>query len=272
MTATINPQAIPLDPRVTITAARKRFTHGYTYQAPINTFMGHVSGGGTRSGAVVKTGYTLRITNNEAALRSYYLSVGIFSDHANKVVRETIPRHVAHVHPGHTMEVDIELPQQGDFGNAYLIDFVISQGSQTPLAHYTPDYPLALAAEPNGPSEEDAGLDFFYVLVIFELLFVGLIFGSMASMHYHLGTWQSWGLGIGSFWGGCLLLKHASGRGLLYVLFSIIWGLMAFAKLGLMEAIGVFALSMVVHWWLRSPARAAQRDLRAKQRDVAKRM
>ncbi|MBP7252617.1 MAG: hypothetical protein KBA75_03925 [Alphaproteobacteria bacterium] len=259
MTATINPHAIPLDPRVTITVAR-------------NTFTGHVSGGGTRGGPVVKTGYTLRITNNENALRSYYFSVGIFSDHANKVVRETIPRHVAHVQSGQMMEVDIELPQREDFGNAYLIDFVISQGSQTPLAHYTPDYPLALAAEPNGPDEDDSGLDFFYFLVVIELLFVGLIVGSVASMHYHANNWVSWGSGIGSFWLGCMLLKNASGRGALYVVFSAIWALLALGKFGLLEAIGVFALSMAVHWWLRSPARAVQRALRAKRSDLANRM
>lgn len=270
MTATMNPHAIPLDPRVTITAARKKFMHGYTYQAPINTFMGNVSGGGTRGGTVVKTGYTLRITNNENALRSYYFSVGIFSDHANKVVRETIPRHVAHVHPGHTMEVDIELQHREDFGNAYLIDFVISQGSQTPLAHFTPDYPLALAAEPNGPDEDDAGLDIFYFLTVIELLFVGLIVGSIAAMHYHAGAWVGWGLGIGSFCLGSWLLKYPKGRGALYVLFSVIWALLAFGKFGLLEAIGVFALSMVVHWWLRSPARAAQRAWQAKRRDVIK--
>ncbi len=246
--------------------------HGSTYQAPIYTFMGNVSGGGTRGGMIVKTGYTLRITNNENVLRSYYFSVGIFSDHANKMVRETIPRHVAHVHPGHTMEVDIELPQREDFGNVYLIDFVISQGSQTPLAHYTPDFPLALAAEPNGPDEDEAGLDIFYFLVVIELCFVALIVGSMASMHYHANNWVSWGVGIGSFWLGCVLLKHNSGRCVLFVVFSTLWALMALGKFGLLEAIGVFALSIFIHWWLHSPARATQNALRAKRSDIAKHM
>lgn len=271
MTAPVNPHAIPLDPRVTITAARKNFTHGYSYQAPIHTFMGNVSGGGTRSGTVVKTGYCLRITNNEQAMRSYYFSVGIFSDHANKVVRQTIPRHVAHVHPGHTMEVDIELPQREDFAHTYLIDFVISQGSQTPLAHYTPDYPLALAAEPNGPSEDDAGLDTFYFIVVVELIFVGIIVGALAA-HYHAGALISWGLGIGSFLAGTWLLNHPAGRGLLYGLFSVLWALIVFSKFGLLEAIGAFALSLFGHWWLRSPARAAQRAVRGKRHDVANRM
>ncbi len=270
MNATVNPNAIPLDPRVTVTATRKRFTHGYTYQAPITTFMGSVSGGGTRSGTAVKTGYNLRITNNENVMRSYYFSVGIFSDHANKVVRETIPRHIAHVHPGHTMEVDIELPQPADFANCYLIDFVISEGSQYAVAHFTPDYPLALAAEPNGPLGADDIADIFTFVTGCEMIVVSLIIGSMLSYHYHYSGWVGWGAGITSFVIGLKLLERPFARAILCTLFSLIWGLMTFSKFGLLEAVGVTLSALIIHWWLRSPARAAQRKLLASRRDLAK--
>jgi hypothetical protein len=269
MTTAHNPHSIPLDPRVTLIAARKRFTHAYSYQEPITTSFGRVSGGGTRGGTLVKTGFNLRITNNEREMRSYYFSVGIFSDHMNKVLRTTIPRHVAHVHPGHTMEVDIELDQRDDFANAYLIDFVISQGSAVALAHFTPDYPLALAAEPDGPTEDDKDVDVFYSVVVIELLFVCLIIGSMLSYHYHFSALASWFWGIASFIAGCKALNTVWGRGLLYGLFTLIWGLLTFTKTGVLETLGVMAVIGVFHWWLRSPAREAQRKLQQVRSEIA---
>lgn len=265
MTQSWHAHPIPLDQRVTVSVLAKEFRHAYTYQAPIHTdFTGRVSGGGTRGGTVVKPGFCLRITNQEAAIRSYYFSVGIFSDHARKIIRQTIPRHIAHVHPGHTMEVDIELAERGDYDAAYLIDFVISSGND-PLGHFTPDYALAHAAGPLSLEQDGGKVDFFDILVGAELLFVGLAVGSMARFGMHIDTKWAWLIGLGVFFGGLYLMRMKLARMVICTLIAIIWGLSFWQYLGLLEGIGVGALAWFVHWWLRSPTRTRQNTLKNAQ-------
>lgn len=224
MTPSPPTQTIFLDQRVTLTVTPKQFRHAYSYQAPIHTdALGRVSGGGTRGGSVLKPGFCLYITNNEAALRSYYFSVGIFTDHDRKIVRQTMPRHVAHVHPGHTMAVDIELADNTDYNGAYLIDFVISTG-QEPLAHFTPDASLAQAAGSLGVAE-GGEVDFFDALVGTELLLIGLTVGSMARYGMHWDAKWAWLLGLSVFFGGLYLMQMKLARMVLCSLIAIIWGL-----------------------------------------------
>lgn len=265
MTHPMHPDPILLDERVTLTVRPKEFRHAYTYQAPIRSdFGGRVSGGGTRGGTVVKPGFCLHITNNEPQLRSYYFSVGIFSDHARKIIKQTIPRHVAHVHPGHTLAVDVELAEHGDYAAAYLIDFVISSGND-PLAHFTPDASLAEAAGPIGHGAMGQEVDFFDVLVGAEMLLIGLAIGSTAHFGMHIGTKMSWLLGLSAFFGGLYLMRRTVARHILCALISLLWGLNIWHFAGLLEGIGGGALAWFVHWWLRSPARERQAALKNRQ-------
>lgn len=269
MTQPLHNPTILSDQRVTVTVAAKEFRHAYTYQAPIHTdFGGRVSGGGTRGGTTLQPGFCLRITNHEPVLRSYYFSVGIFTDHARKIIRQTIPRHVAHVHPGHTMEVDIELADMADYNGAYLIDFVISTGQEA-LAHFTPDASLAQAA--GALSAPDEGVDFFDILVGAELLLISLTVGSMARFGMHLDTKWSWLMGLGVFFGGLYLMRLRVARQILCAFIAVIWGLGFWQYAGLLEGIGVGALAWFVHWWLRSPTRDRQNSLKNSQNTPASR-
>lgn len=252
--------AIPLDPRLTITAKRQAFRHVESRAATARPSAGQQ--GRLRHG----TGFTLAITNNENELRSYYFSVGIFADRAEKQLRQTIPRHIAHIRPGQTAQVDIELAHGDDFANAYLVDFVVSHGDAA-LARYTPDYPLALAAEPDGGGRShktSLTVELFHLLVWLEIFLVALGVGLLLADHYRLGALQSWGGGFIFFAAALYGAGRPYARMAVCTLLSLIWGLVVYHAFGLLEAMGAACLAWLTHWWLCSPARAAQRKSREK--------
>jgi len=251
MSVAFNLHAVPLDPRLTMIVARRSFRHAAT---------GVRRGFG---GVTENTGFVLRITNNESAMRSYYFSVALFADHDNHIINETIPRHVAHVAAGQTVEVEVELVRRADFANAYLVDFVVSDGGETPLAHYRPDFPLALAAEPQGSRELEVGDDLFVVLVGAELFLVSVMLGTVLHFHYELNSFLSWLGGIVCFLGLYGLAGKPLIRNVLSGVLSLLWGIFAFQEWGGLEAIGFTALAWVVHRSLRAPNRLLRRKIGA---------
>lgn len=244
---------VPLDPRVTLVVHAKTFYHAdHGLQPPTSRF-GRWFGRPARSPTIARSGFVLQLTNNEQALRSYYFSMALYADREAGVIRTTVPRHVAHLGPGQTVEVDLELDHPADFHNAYLMDFVIAQGNQQPLAQFMPRFPLALAAEPHGRETRNVGLAPFYALVMAELGFVALTTGMVLHEHYGFSSLSSWLASIAGFLIGGALCDYPRSRAFLCGFLACVWGFFAYQYLGFLGGAGAMALAWLVHKWLRQP-------------------
>ena len=118
----------------------KRFTDYSSYTADVYTnAAGGVSGGGTRTTAHHRFGFTIHIRNDESETRRYGLRLMLFTDVPNKIVQREITANTQSVKPGYTATLDIETLYGEDSRKLYLEDIYVKDAANVQLAHYEPN-------------------------------------------------------------------------------------------------------------------------------------
>lgn len=93
----------------TVTILYKTFDHYSTYQAPIRTTAGVVSGGGTVGSNNRTFGFEVKVKNTGNESRSFYFKIAQFSDVATRDVGRQIDNRLDDIKPGYTKSFDIDL-------------------------------------------------------------------------------------------------------------------------------------------------------------------
>jgi hypothetical protein len=246
--AATDPHAVPVDPRLTLTAVRKNFrAYACEPTAAPQAFL-RCAAAQTAAG---RTGFSLHLTNHETVVRSYQLAIALLLDPAVKTSKAVMPRHAAQLQPQQTVALEIELEDARDFARATLVEVIVYDADYVPVAHYFPDYPLALAAEPQGPNRRTATSRWFEAFVLSEWLCIAMAVSTVHYVHYASGALLSWFWGVGIFLTGAFVTRQPTLRPLVCGVLTILWGGYAYQLGGMVLALPVLVAFWLAHMWLQ---------------------